>query len=114
MRNRVAPVADPQTHRANASTRLLGLPMTQGKTGLSEQPAQAATVDRRRCRSMFVAQSIERIVGLRGWDDFIVQDGSGDSFALPTVPCDATDLIRYRVPSSNGLIPDDRFAGKVK
>lgn len=29
-----------------------------------------------------------RIIGLRGWDNFIVADQTGGTFTLPTVPCD--------------------------
>ena len=55
-----------------------------------------------------------RIVGLRGWDDFIVQDKNGDTFTVPTVPCDLEYLAQFRVPSAQELVADARFAGKVK
>ena len=55
-----------------------------------------------------------RIVGLRGWDDFIVEDQNRDTFTLPTVPCEGNDLTRFRLPERDQLIPDGRFAGKVK
>jgi hypothetical protein len=55
-----------------------------------------------------------RIVGLRGWDDFIVQNETGDTFKLPTVPCDHKELAPFQVPASDELVPDYRFAGKVK
>ena len=55
-----------------------------------------------------------RIVGLYFWDDFIVQNENGDTFTLPTVPCDSTELARFQVPAAHELVPDDRFAGKVK
>jgi len=55
-----------------------------------------------------------RIVGLRGWDDFIVQDEMGDTFKLPTVPYDHKELVPFQVPASDELVRDNRFAGKVK
>ena len=55
-----------------------------------------------------------RILGLRGWDDFIVEDEHGATFTVPTVPCDRGELARFSVPECNQLIPDDRFTGKVK
>jgi hypothetical protein len=55
-----------------------------------------------------------RIVGLCGWDDFIVQGENGDTFTLPTVPCDFEELARFQVPGAHELVPDDRFAGKIK
>ena len=55
-----------------------------------------------------------RIIGLRGWDDFIVEDQKGDTFTLPTVPCEAGELARYHVPSCDKLIADDRFTDRVK
>jgi hypothetical protein len=56
-----------------------------------------------------------RIVGLRGWDDFILQDTKGKSFTMPTVPI----AIEYLKPfmlviDSSKVRPDSRFTGKVK
>lgn len=56
-----------------------------------------------------------RIVGLRGWDDFILQDVSGRSFTMPTVPI----AIEYLKPfmlviDASTVRPDSRFTGKVK
>jgi hypothetical protein len=55
------------------------------------------------------------LVGLLGWDDFIVEDAHGVSFTVPTVPlmgdyltlCVLTDF-------PHALAPDDRFEGKIK
>ena len=55
-----------------------------------------------------------RIVGLLGWDDFIVEDQNGDTFTVPTVPCAGSELARFRIPKGDELVPDDRFTGKVK
>lgn len=54
------------------------------------------------------------IVGLRGWDDFILLDPSGGFFTVPTVPLDAKYLESYTLPSSEQLGFDARFAGKIK
>jgi hypothetical protein len=70
-----------------------------------------ATSDRYGIASMLPGY---RVVGLRGWDDFIVQDESGATLTLPTVPCDGSGLADYRIPEADTLVPDDRFTGKVK
>jgi hypothetical protein len=54
------------------------------------------------------------VVGLSFWDDFIVQDEHGATYTLPAVPCDSTELVRFRVPAADELVPDTRFAGKVR
>jgi len=56
-----------------------------------------------------------QIVGLRGWDDFIVRDANGDLFSVPTVPCIPKYLEPYELPSRMiELETDVRFAGKIK
>ncbi len=56
-----------------------------------------------------------RVVGLRGWDDFIVQAPDGEIFTVPTVPCDAKQLTPYHLPSSTSeLACDERYKGKLK
>src|SRR5919197_1707740 len=55
------------------------------------------------------------LVGLRGWDDFIVEDATGARFTVPTVPL----LPRYLKPFSAAgdqgtLSPDDRVRGRIK
>ena len=55
------------------------------------------------------------VVGLRGWDDFIVQGGDGEIFTVPTVPCDAKHLAPYHLPAwTVELASDERFTGKLK
>ena len=54
------------------------------------------------------------LVGLRGWDDFIVRNGSGDLFTVPTVPCVPEHLTSYRLAESAPLQEDARFERKVK
>ena len=55
------------------------------------------------------------IVGLRGWDDFLVCNSKGLLFTIPTVPFDS----KYLAPSAlrideSALRVDPRFAGKIK
>jgi hypothetical protein len=56
-----------------------------------------------------------RIVGLRGWDDFIVRDASGGVFTVPTVPMDPQYLAAWTLPADSALLtPDLRFTGQIK
>ncbi|HXE35172.1 MAG TPA: hypothetical protein VN087_14745 [Verrucomicrobiae bacterium] len=55
------------------------------------------------------------VLGLRGWDDFIVRDSQRRTFSIPTVPLD----LKYIAPCSvteraDDLQPDARFRGKIK
>jgi len=54
------------------------------------------------------------LVGLRGWDDFIVRDAIGKTYTVPTVPLDAMYLEAFELPSTLALQGDPRFAGRVK
>lgn len=54
-----------------------------------------------------------RVVGLRGWDDFILQDASGKTFCVPTVPAIEKYLAPYDIPTE-ALTADARFLGKIK
>lgn len=54
------------------------------------------------------------IIGLRGWDDFVVRDSAGCTYAVPTVPITSGSLERIDVPPGASLEPDDRFPGKIK
>jgi hypothetical protein len=56
-----------------------------------------------------------QIIGLRGWDDFIVQNRRGNLFTVPTVPCDSKHLVPdpHRA-AADELTPDDRFRNKLK
>jgi hypothetical protein len=56
-----------------------------------------------------------RLVGLRGWDDFIVEDTAGARFTVPTVPL----LPRYLKPfgaatTQSDAAPDDPTKGRIK
>jgi hypothetical protein len=53
------------------------------------------------------------VVGLLGWDDFIVRSTSGDLFTVPTVPAVGKYLKPFHGALPNQLAPDDR-AGTIK
>ena len=55
------------------------------------------------------------IVGLRGWDDFIVRDLNEQFFTVPTVPADAKYLASFQLPESRReLRTEERLLGKIK
>lgn len=55
------------------------------------------------------------IVGLKGWDDFILCDREGKHFLVPTVPLERASLATFRFPAQFlRLESDDRFTGKIK
>jgi hypothetical protein len=55
------------------------------------------------------------VVGLRGWDDFIVRDREGQTSTVPTIPVDAKYLAPFQLPDpSRELQTDERFLGKIK
>lgn len=55
------------------------------------------------------------IVGLRGWDDFIVRGADGRCTTVPTVPIAAEHLAPLAFAINAARIePDDRFRGKVR
>ncbi len=56
-----------------------------------------------------------QVLGLRGWDDFIVRNETGELFTIPTVPLDSRYLKPLaRIPPPARLEPDEQFAGKIK
>ena len=56
-----------------------------------------------------------QVIGLRGWDDFIVQGPDGEVSTVPTVPCDAGLLRPFHLPPPlSELASDDRFKGRLK
>jgi hypothetical protein len=64
-----------------------------------------------------ISQSLPtyRIVGLRSWDDFIVQDVAGRTYTIPTVAPDLRHLSPFVVPNDRTVLKgDDRFVGKIK
>ena len=54
------------------------------------------------------------IVGLKGWDDFILCDRNARYFTVPSVPLDSTELKTFQIPDSLQLESDDRFTKKIK
>jgi len=54
------------------------------------------------------------LIGLRGWDDFIVVDPNGEVFSLPTIPMDLTLAEPFVLSENLAFEPDDRFKGKIK
>ena len=55
-----------------------------------------------------------RLVGLRAWDDFIVEDSLGARFTIPTVPTDLTYIAPFVMPEGAALQPDDKVRGHIK
>jgi hypothetical protein len=55
------------------------------------------------------------LLGLRGWDDFIVDDNAGHLFTVPTVPVSTTDLAPFQVPGFDQVwTVDEQLRGKIK
>lgn len=65
-----------------------------------------------------LAQSLpgHRLLGLRNWDDFIIQDEAGAVFCVPTVPLRAEQAEPFVLPeaAAHSLRPDPRFTGRIK
>ena len=75
--------------------------------------AEIAAVSDRYAVSEFLP--VYKVIGLRGWDNFILQDSSGATYCAPTVPAVAEHLSAYALPSAGAtLSPDDRLQGKIK
>ena len=56
-----------------------------------------------------------KLIGLRGWDDFIVKDIPGHIYCIPAVPVDLQYLAPYAATKLEaGLVPDPRFTGKIR
>lgn len=54
------------------------------------------------------------VVGLRGWDDLLVQDKNGQISTVPAVPLIESYLEPYSTPPQVLLEPDSRFHGQIK
>ena len=54
------------------------------------------------------------LIGLRGWDDFIVISPSGLVFTVPTLPLAAAHAVPFSLPQQISLELDERFTGKIK
>ena len=63
-----------------------------------------------------IAQSLPgfTVLGLSGWDDFIVRDQSGKTYSVPTVPIDKQYLKEHKLPETVTLKADVRFKEKIK
>jgi hypothetical protein len=56
-----------------------------------------------------------QVLGLRGWDDFILRDSAGQTRSVPTVPTDPKYLSPFPLPEAGlSLHPDPRFSGRIK
>jgi hypothetical protein len=56
-----------------------------------------------------------QLLGLRSWDDFIVDDYAGQQFTVPTVPVIATHLAPFQLPSADQVWRiDEQFTGRIK
>jgi len=56
-----------------------------------------------------------RLLGLTGWDNFIIEDGDGARFSVPTVPVLRRCLSSFALGSApENLTPDNRFHGRIK
>ena len=56
-----------------------------------------------------------QILGLRGWNDFIVRDAAGYTYSIPAVVPDPRRLSPFALPSDQtDLKGDDRFSGRIK
>jgi len=55
------------------------------------------------------------IVGLKGWDDFILCDREGRYFLIPTFPLERASLAPFRFPAETlRLESDEKFTNKIK
>jgi hypothetical protein len=56
-----------------------------------------------------------QIVGLRGWDDFILRDSAGRTYAVPTVPLVPEYVSQFSLTGKLEMLElDERFSGKIK
>ena len=56
-----------------------------------------------------------RLVGLRGWDDFMVEDNRGVLFTVPTVPLSQSQLRQLEMELTHAdLVADEGKIGQIK
>jgi hypothetical protein len=55
-----------------------------------------------------------RLIGLKGWDDFIVIDQAGNLFSVPTIPMLREQMESFNLSLRVSFTTDDRFQGKIK
>jgi hypothetical protein len=55
------------------------------------------------------------VIGLRGWDDFIVRDTADHTYSIPAVGPDLRHLSPFVLPDDRTVLKrDDRFIGRIK
>jgi hypothetical protein len=55
------------------------------------------------------------VVGLRGWDDFVVRNTAGQTYTVPSVAPEVRQLSPFVLPNDlTALRGDDRFVGRIK
>ncbi|MFA6289613.1 MAG: hypothetical protein WC661_19710 [Opitutaceae bacterium] len=55
------------------------------------------------------------IIGLLGWDDFILSDANSNYYTVPTVPSDKEEIRSFVFPAETmKLESDTRFSNKIK
>jgi len=55
------------------------------------------------------------IIGLRGWDDFIVRNSQDQTYTIPTVPLDSKLLEGFELPRQLPSLESNlQFRGKIK
>lgn len=56
-----------------------------------------------------------KLLGLRSWDDFIVDDNAGHLFTVPTVPVGTTHLAPFQLPTADQIWnTDEQLTGRIK
>jgi len=56
-----------------------------------------------------------QVLGLRGWDDFILRDSAGQTYSVPTVSVNTKYLSPFNLPETKlSLRPDPSFSGRIK
>jgi hypothetical protein len=56
-----------------------------------------------------------QVLGLRGWDDFILRDSGEKTYSVPTVPSDPKYVSPFQLREVDpSLRPDPRFSGRIK
>jgi hypothetical protein len=79
---------------------------------LFEEPEVIAATDRYQLSQFLPGYDI---IGLRGWDDFLLRDTAGFLYSVPTVPLAMRYLGRLsEPPCDKALEADVRFTGKIK
>jgi hypothetical protein len=54
------------------------------------------------------------VVGLKSWDDVIVQNGEGNTYTVPSVPLVVKFFDRYSLQRDVLLETDTQLSGKIK